>query len=55
MIAIGELGTILITGINAYLKANADKHGYAYVDVTGTETQDTLPLSVGISIASAVS
>ena len=49
MIAIGELGTILITGINAYLKANADKHGYAYVDVTGTETQDTLPLSVGIS------
>lgn len=49
MIAIGELGTILITGINAYLKANADKHGYAYVDVTGTETQDTLSLSAGIS------
>ena len=48
-IAIGELGSILITGINAYLKANADKHGYAYVDVTDTETQDTLSLSAGIS------
>lgn len=48
LIAIGEVGTLLITGINAYLKANAEKHGYVYVDVTGAETQDTKTLSEGM-------
>lgn len=49
LIAIGKLGTSLIGGINGYLKANAARHGYIYVDVTGTETQDTPSLSVGLT------
>ena len=48
LIAIGEVGTVLIAGINTYLKANAEKHGYVYVDVTGAETQDTKTLSEGM-------
>lgn len=48
-VAIGELGAALTAGINSYLRANASKHGYLYVDVSDTETQDTYSLDAGLT------
>lgn len=41
LVNIGELAGVLIPAINCYLKANAGRLGYTYVDVAGTDTQDT--------------
>lgn len=47
LIPVGTLGTSLINSINLYLKSNASRYHYVYVDVTATETQDIVSLSEG--------
>ena len=44
---VGQLAAVLIPAINNYLAANADRMGYTYVDVVGTEVQDIPALSEG--------